>query len=543
MEDSLYYSVSVALCLFLYVLLSSLRRTPTGGTPPLPPGPSALSAIGPLLFLGRSNFSIEPVIRAAKARYGPVFTLQLVPPARPSSSPTAPRAHRALVQRGAAFAGRPPAALPGAVFSSGQRTVTSAAYGPLWTALRRNLAAKTPPPLAPPRRVRRRPPPRAVAGLVDAIAGLVDAIAEQQHDVRGDGVVVVEGPLHRAVVQVTVAMCFGEGVVEEPALSRRSRRHSGSLRRRCVGGRRSSSRLSFAQAAARPRAGVDFSSGAYVDSLLGLWVPEEDGGGGSRRRRLTEGEVVSLCAEFLTAGADSTAAVAQWAMANLVARPEVQARLRAEIRGVVTVTGGGVVEEEQLWRMPYLRAVVLETLRRHPPGHFVLPHAATETTTTLVEGFKVPPRATVNFTVAEFGLDEEVWAAPMEFRPERFMPGGEGEDVDLTGSKEIKMMPFGVGRRMCPGVAMAMLHLQYLVANLVNEFEWSAVEGETVDFAEKQELSVVMRRPLRATVVRKATLRRALNQGPLLQLCFQCFVWRNRQATLACGLTHSHWGQ
>ncbi|KAK3122737.1 hypothetical protein QOZ80_8AG0617480 [Eleusine coracana subsp. coracana] len=272
------------------------------------------------------------------------------------------------------------------------------------------------------------------------------------------------------------------------------------------------------------KGGVDFSSGAYVDSLLGLWVPEEDGGGGSRRRRLTEGEVVSLCAEFLTAGADSTAAVAQWAMANLVARPEVQARLRAEIRGVVTVTGGGVVEEEQLWRMPYLRAVVLETLRRHPPGHFVLPHAATETTTTLVEGFKVPPRATVNFTVAEFGLDEEVWAAPMEFRPERFMPGGEGEDVDLTGSKEIKMMPFGVGRRMCPGVAMAMLHLQYLVANLVNEFEWSAVEGETVDFAEKQELSVVMRRPLRATVVRKATLRRALNQGPLLQLCFQCFV-------------------
>jgi cytochrome P450 family 89 subfamily A len=93
--------------------------------------------------------------------------------------------------------------------------------------------------------------------------------------------------------------------------------------------------------------------------------------------------------EFLTAGADSTVAVLQWIMANLVARPEIQARLRAEIHNVA---GGAGLQEEQLTMMPYLRAVVLEGLRLHPPGHFLLPHATTEETGATLEGFRVPKR-------------------------------------------------------------------------------------------------------------------------------------------------------
>ncbi|CAI0567310.1 unnamed protein product [Linum tenue] len=94
--------------------------------------------------------------------------------------------------------------------------------------------------------------------------------------------------------------------------------------------------------------------------------------------------------------------------------------------------------------------------------------------------------------VAEMGRDPEVWEDPMAFNPERF--------VDITGSKEIKMMPFGVGRRMCPGYALALLHLEYFVANLVWSFEWKAVEGDGVDLSEKPEFTVVMKNPLRAQV-------------------------------------------
>jgi cytochrome P450 family 89 subfamily A len=103
--------------------------------------------------------------------------------------------------------------------------------------------------------------------------------------------------------------------------------------------------------------------------------------------------------------------------------------------------------------------------------------------------------------VGDIGLDEEVWDVPSEFRPDRFLPNREGEDVDLTGSKEIKMMPFGVGRRVCPGMVLALLHLEYFVANLVREFEWREVDGKEVDLTEKLEFTVVMKRPLKSRAV------------------------------------------
>ncbi|CAO2189786.1 unnamed protein product [Urochloa humidicola] len=339
----------------------------------------------------------------------------------------------------------------------------------------------------------------------------------------GEGVVVVEGLLHQAVYRVLTAMCFGEGLdggtiaaVEE--LHREFlksvvgfqvfggtitkllfwRRYRKML---CI--RRGQEELIIPLILrARKRrhdAGVGEDDGScYVDSILGLRIPEADGGGGGRS--LTEPEMVSLCTEFLS-GADSMVTALQWTMANLVARPDIQAKLRAEIDDVVT---SETIGEEHLQRMPYLRAVVLEVLRRHPPGRFMLPHAATDEAAAAgatISGFVVPKNASVNFTVGGMAMDEEVWREPRRFRPERFLAGGEGEDVDLTGSREIKMMPFGAGRRACPGMDMSMLHLEYFVATMVKEFVWMVVPGETVDFADKLELTMVMRRPLRAKVL------------------------------------------
>lgn len=243
---------------------------------------------------------------------------------------------------------------------------------------------------------------------------------------------------------------------------------------------------------ARSKQGEHDDGSTYAHSLLGLRIPEDGG------RNLTEGEMVSLCSEFLAAGTDSTAAVVQWIMANLVAQPEIQAKLRAEIDDVVGIDAE--IQQESLHRMPYLKAVVLEGLRRHPPAQFVMPHAATEEYTAL-DGFHVPKHVTVNFRLAEMALDETVWPDAKRFRPERFLPGGEGADMQLTGSREIKMIPFGAGRRLCPGIELSLLHLEYFVACLVRELEWHEVDGEPVNFAERLELSIVMRQPLRARVV------------------------------------------
>ncbi|KAF2306755.1 hypothetical protein GH714_021161 [Hevea brasiliensis] len=100
--------------------------------------------------------------------------------------------------------------------------------------------------------------------------------------------------------------------------------------------------------------------------------------------------------------------------------------------------------------------------------------------------------------VADIGWDPKVWEDPMAFRPERFMDSE--EMFDITGSREIKMMPFGVGRRMCPGYALALLHLEYFVANLVWNFEWKAVDGDDIDLSEKQEFTMVMKNPLQALI-------------------------------------------
>jgi cytochrome P450 len=222
---------------------------------------------------------------------------------------------------------------------------------------------------------------------------------------------------------------------------------------------------------ARREAGAD--GDCYVDSMVKLIIPEDND------RTLTNDEIVSLCSEFLSAGTDTTATTLQWILANLVKNQAMQNRLRDEVASFVGASGK--VREDSLQAMPYLKAVGLEGLRRHPPGHYVLSHATHEDTT--LDGYRVPAGTPVNFAVGDISLDEEVWDAPS------------------TGSKEIKMTPFGAGRRVCPGMALALLHLEYFVANLVRKFKWLEADGEDVDLTEKLEFTVVMKRPLKARAV------------------------------------------
>ncbi|CAN6300956.1 unnamed protein product [Urochloa humidicola] len=84
----------------------------------------------------------------------------------------------------------------------------------------------------------------------------------------------------------------------------------------------------------------------------------------------------------------------------------------------------------------------------------------------------------------------------------RFLDGGEGCDVDITGSREIKMMPFGAGRRMCPGYTLGMLQVEFFVGSLVRQLEWLPVtEGKAVDMTEQLDFTTVMKHTLRARIV------------------------------------------
>ncbi|KAF2926594.1 cytochrome P450 89A2 [Oryza sativa Japonica Group] len=498
MEDWIFYSLTLLLCLACSLLLRARASAAAVEVAPLPPGPRTVPVLGPLLFLARRDFDVEPTLRRIAAEHGPVFTFAPLGPSRPTIFVAARGpAHRALVQRGAAFASRPRGVSPASVLlTSGGRNVSSAQHGPIWRALRRCISSG----VLNPARLR---------AFSDARRWVLDALVSH---IRGEGgaPLTVMEPFQYAMFCLLVYMCFGDRpgdarVREIEALQRELLSNFLSFevfaflppitrlvfRRRwnkLVSLRRRQEELFAPLIRARREAGA--GGDCYVDSLVKLTIPEDGG------RGLTDVEIVSLCSEFMSAGTDTTATALQWILANLVKNPAMQDKLREEITAAAV---DGEVREEDLQAMPYLKAVVLEGLRRHPPDHFLLPHTVEEETT--LDGYRVPANTPVNFAVGEIGLDSEVWTSPEVFRPERFLAGGEGEDVDLTGSKEIKMMPFGAGRRICPGMALALLHLEYFVANLVREFEWREVAGDEVDLTQKLQFTVVMKRPLKATAV------------------------------------------
>jgi len=152
---------------------------------------------------------------------------------------------------------------------------------------------------------------------------------------------------------------------------------------------------------------------------------------------------------------------------------DIQLKLRNDIANSDHMTGG----EPRRWR-PFVEAVVLEALRLHPPAHYLLAHTTDKDVT--LDKYVIPKGSIVNFGVASIGRDATLWTDPGVFRPERFVEGGEGCGVHCIaggggGPETMKMIPFGAGRRACPGAAVAMTVLHSFVEGLVRRFEWIPV--------------------------------------------------------------------
>ncbi|KAG5241769.1 cytochrome P450 [Salix suchowensis] len=507
MESWFLILVSISISFFLKIVFNNFLTTKK-----LPPGPLAFPFIGNLLWLRMSAFKVEPILRSLHAKFGPMVTLRI---GTRTAIFVADRtlAHEALIQRSAVYADRPPAAATRRIITSNLQVINSSSYGPTWRLLRRNLTAEI---LHPSR----------VKSYTHARNWVLQILQNRFESQAKDGrpICAMEHFQH-AMFCLLVLMCFGDKLDEDqikkikevqrqmivnfskfnilnfwPRVTKillRNRWKELFFLRKCqddvliplIRARKMAKEERVNKSKEDMKDYEDEYVLSYVDTLLDLEVSEE-------KRKLKEEEMVSLCSEFLNAGTDTTSTALQWIMANLVKYPQTQEKLFMEMKGVVQ-DGEETIKEEELQKMPYLKAVILEGLRRHPPAHFVLPHAVTEDV--VLGKYAVPKDATINFMVAEMGWDPKVWEDPMAFKPERFLDSG-GETFDITGSREIKMMPFGAGRRICPGYGLAMLHLEYFVANLIWKFEWKAVDGDDVDLSEKEEFTVVMKNPLQAQV-------------------------------------------
>ncbi|XP_062193079.1 indole-2-monooxygenase-like [Phragmites australis] len=214
----------------------------------------------------------------------------------------------------------------------------------------------------------------------------------------------------------------------------------------------------------------------FIDVLLSL--QEEYG--------LTRDHMKAILIAMFEAGTDTSYLVLEVTMAELMQKPHLMSKLQDEVRRSVP-EGQEMVTEDDLASMTFLKAVIKETLRLHPPAPLLIPHLSIDACD--IDGYTIPAGTRVIVNAWAIGRLSSCWDKADEFRPERFM---DADDVDLKG-KDFHYLPFGSGRRMCPGIHSAAATLEIMLANLMYSFDWelpAGVKKEDIDMAEVFGLTV-----------------------------------------------------
>ncbi|XP_074305009.1 geraniol 8-hydroxylase-like [Silene latifolia] len=186
--------------------------------------------------------------------------------------------------------------------------------------------------------------------------------------------------------------------------------------------------------------------------------------------------LVSLClpaspvvTELIVAGTDTTSSSFEWAMAELIQNPSKLKNLQAELEE--TIGKGNSVQECHITMLPYLQAIIKETFRLHPP--VPIPVRKVESNVNMF-GYTIPANSMVLLNVWAVGRDPKTWDNSEKFEPERFL----GSKIDVKGHN-FELIPFGVGRRICPGMPLANRIIPLMIASLVHEFDWILENGIT----------------------------------------------------------------
>ncbi|XP_019174304.1 PREDICTED: cytochrome P450 81F3-like [Ipomoea nil] len=196
----------------------------------------------------------------------------------------------------------------------------------------------------------------------------------------------------------------------------------------------------------------------------------------------------SLMLVMLAAGTDTSSGTMEWGLSLLLNHPQVLKKAQMEIDD--RVGHERLLEESDLANLPYLNCILKETLRMYPVGPLLIPHESSEECT--VAGYRIPAGTMLMINLYSIQRDPKNWDEPEKFRPERFQ-GSEGVMRD-----GYKMMPFGSGRRSCPGEALGLRMVGLSLGSLIQCFDWERIGGEMVDMTEGTGLSMPKATPLTA---------------------------------------------
>ncbi|KAG0605005.1 hypothetical protein M758_9G025200 [Ceratodon purpureus] len=205
----------------------------------------------------------------------------------------------------------------------------------------------------------------------------------------------------------------------------------------------------------------------FVDLLLE--TPSHDGVG-----TLDHVTIRAVVLDMLFAGAETQSSTIEWVMAYLLRHRDVMQRAQAEVDNVVG--SERVVQETDLEHLPYLDAVVKEVMRVQPSAPIGVNHESREECR--VAGYNLPARTRLIFNIHAIHRDPSVYDRPKEFDPSRFLNAS-------SEGLQYQLMPFGAGRRICPGMPLANINMTHILAHLLHSFDWDLPDGEELDLVER----------------------------------------------------------
>ncbi|XP_031102608.1 cytochrome P450 93A2-like [Ipomoea triloba] len=205
----------------------------------------------------------------------------------------------------------------------------------------------------------------------------------------------------------------------------------------------------------------------------------------SSEMQLTRENIKAFALDIFAAGTDTSAITVEWALAELINHPETMEKASQELDSMIG--NNRLVEESDISNLPYLQAIVKETLRLHPTGPMIVRESTEDC---VVGGYNIPAKTRLFVNVWGINRDPRHWENPLEFQPERFLSG----EFDVRG-QHYEFLPFGSGRRGCPGTSLAMQVVQTSLAAMIQCFKWKVNEG-SVDMEEGPGLTLPRAHPL-----------------------------------------------
>ncbi|XP_057462489.1 cytochrome P450 76T24-like [Actinidia eriantha] len=439
-------SLSLSFLLFIHLLLRA-----TSHKRKLPPGPKGLPVIGSLLTIG--NRPHESLTKLAKV-HGPLMTVQLGLITTVVASSTE-MAREILQKNDQAFLGRP---IPDAVTAERdyERSIAWISGGPQWRKLRKlcNSQIFTTQRLDALQGLRHQMMDHIVDRLVEA--------SDAQEAIHIGRLVfgTILNLLSKTMFSVDMLDLKSDSIDElKELIWRINRLHElisevidRRLKRRGSGSPRCND---------------------FLDVLIDH--SEEHG-----PEEFSRQDIIILLADLFIGGTDTTTTTMEWAMAELLRNPAIMAKAKQEL--AQTISPKSVLQEQHITQLPYLEAVIKETMRLHPTAPLLLPHRAE--TDVEVCGYTIPKHTQVLVNFWSVAHDPAYWPdGPGQFVPERFV----GSEVDFRG-RDMRFIPFGAGRRMCPGLGLGVRMVNLLLANLVHHFDWKLPDGlvpEEMDMKDK----------------------------------------------------------